>query len=274
MLDTIQTGARAPAPSKATAAFNRETVLGVHHYTDSLFRFETTRDPHFRFENGQFAMIGLEVDGKPLVRAYSMACANYEETLTFFSIKVANGPLTSRLQHIRRGDTVLVGRKPTGTLVQSSLLPGRRLYLLSTGTGIAPFAGVIRDPEVYDRYDTVVLVHGCRLAAETVFGHEVVNSVLESEFLGEVARGKLMHYPTTTREHSSHEGRVTELIDTGRLFTDLDLPPLDPAQDRVMICGGPQMLGDLKTMLEARGFAEGSGGAPASYVIEKAFAER
>ena len=274
MLDTAPTPMLAAAPSKALAAFNRETVLSVHHYTDSLFRFETTRDPHFRFENGQFAMIGLEVDGRPLVRAYSMASANYEETLTFFSIKVPNGPLTSRLQHVQPGDTVLIGRKPTGTLVQTSLLPGKRLYLLSTGTGIAPFAGVIKDPDIYDRYESVVLVHGCRLAAETVFGHEVVASVLESEFLGEVARGKLLHYPTTTREHSFHEGRVTDLIETGKLFADLGLPPLDPAQDRVMICGGPQMLIDLKAMLERRGFSEGSGGAPASYVIEKAFAER
>ena len=262
------------APSKASAAFNRETVLAVHHYTDNLFRFETTRDPHFRFENGQFAMIGLEVDGKPLVRAYSMASANYDETLTFYSIKVPNGPLTSRLQHIQPGDTVLIGRKPTGTLVQTSLLPGKRLYLLSTGTGIAPFAGVIKDPEVYDRYDTIVLVHGCRLVAELTFGHEIVQAVRDNGFLGEVARQKLLHFATTTREHSCHEGRVTDLIESGALFADLGLPPLDPTHDRVMICGGPQMLVDLKAMLAGRGFVEGTGGAPASYVIEKAFAER
>ncbi len=275
MLDV--TGAPAPQSKpalKASAAYNAETVLEVQHYTDTLFRFVTTRDPAFRFENGQFAMIGLEVDGKPLVRAYSMASANYDETLTFFSIKVANGPLTSRLQHVKVGDSVLIGRKATGTLIQSSLLPGKRLYLLSTGTGIAPFASIIRDPEVYDRYDSVILAHGCRTVAELTFGFEIVRDVLEHEFLGEVAAGKLLHYPTVTREAYRHQGRVTDLMDNGTIPADLGLPAFDPAHDRVMICGNPQMLADLRAMLPARGFVEGSGGAPGSFVIEKAFVER
>lgn len=265
--------AKTLAPAKS-AAFNYETVLSVHHYTESLFRFETTRDPAFRFESGQFAMIGLEVDGKPLLRAYSMASANYDETLTFFSIKVANGPLTSRLQHIKVGDTVLIGRKPTGTLVQSSLLPGKRLYLLSTGTGIAPFASIIRDPEIYDRYETVVLAHGCRTVPELTFGFEIVRDVKDHEFLGEVAADKLLHYPTVTREAFHHQGRVTDLTANGRMMADLGLPPLDPAHDRVMICGNPEMLNDLRAMLPPRGFVEGSGGEPGSFVIEKAFVER
>lgn len=274
MLDSAAVSAVKEAAPAKSAAFNYETVLEVQHYTDSLFRFVTTRDPAFRFENGQFAMIGLEVNGKPLLRAYSMASANYDETLTFFSIKVQDGPLTSRLQHIKVGDTVLIGRKPTGTLIQSSLLPGKRLYLLSTGTGIAPFAAVIRDPEVYDRYDTVVLAHGCRTVAELTFGFEIVKDVKEHEFLGEVAAPKLLHYPTVTREAFHHQGRVTDLIDSGKLPTDLGLPPIDPEHDRVMICGNPQMLADLRTMLPARGFVEGSGGSPGSFVIEKAFVER
>ena len=281
MLDVTTHATLRPAVSSAGApvakpsgAFNRERVLSVRHYTDRLFSFTTTRDPAFRFENGQFAMIGLEVEGRPLLRAYSIASANYEDDLEFFSIKVPDGPLTSRLQHIVAGDTVLVGRKPTGTLVQSSLLPGRRLYLLSSGTGLAPFAGIIKDPEIYERYETVVLVHGCRQVAELAFGTDVVHRVLTDEFLGEMAAGKLVHYPTVTREAYRNQGRVTDLIESGRLFADLGLPALDPAHDRVMICGNPQMLADLRTILDARGFREGSGSLPAAYVIEKAFVER
>ncbi len=190
----------APAKPKSGGAFNRETVLEVRHWTDRLFDFRTTRDPHFRFENGQFAMIGLEVDGKPLLRAYSMASANWEDDLGFYSIKVQDGPLTSRLQHIKVGDTVLVGRKPTGTLVQTSLLPGKRLYMLSTGTGLAPFASIIKDPVIYERYEACVLVHGCRIVDELKYGLELVQSVKDNEFIGEMAREKLIHYATATRE--------------------------------------------------------------------------
>ena len=264
----------AAAPAKKPGAFNRESVTYVRQFTDRLFAFRTTRDPSFRFENGQFVMIGLEVDGRPLLRAYSMASANYEDALEFYSIKVENGPLTSRLQHIEVGDEVLVGRKPTGTLVQSSLKPGKRLYLLSTGTGVAPFASVIKDPDVYDRYEKIILVHGCRQIEELQYGADIVKAAHDSEFLGEYAREKLVHYPTVTREPYLNNGRITAAIESGQLFEKLGVPALDPAHDRVMICGGPQVLSDLQTLLDQRGFEEGSGGAPGTYVIEKAFAER
>ena len=264
----------AVAQPKKLGAFNRETVTFVRQFTDRLFTFRTTRDPSFRFENGQFVMIGLEVDGRPLLRAYSMASANYEEELEFYSIKVENGPLTSRLQHIAVGDKVLVGRKPTGTLVQSSLLPGKRLYLLSTGTGVAPFASVIKDPDIYDRYEKIILVHGCRQIAELEYGADIVKAAHEHELLGEFSREKLVHYPTVTREPYVNTGRITSAIESGRMFDTLGVPALDPDHDRVMICGGPQVLSDLQDLLDARGFVEGSGAAPASYVIEKAFAER
>jgi len=263
-----------PAAKKAGGAFNRETVLEVQHYTDRLFRFRTTRDPHFRFVSGQFAMIGLEVEGKPLLRAYSMASANYEDDLEFFSIKVPDGPLTSRLQHIKVGDTVLVGRKPTGTLVQPSLLPGKRLYMFSTGTGIAPFASIVKDPEVYDLYDKLILVHGCRQVAELQYGLDFVAAAKANEFFGDIVTEKLIHYPTVTREPYQYQGRITDLINSGKFFADIGQPPLNPDEDRVMMCGSPELLHDLTKMLEERGFREGSGGDPASYVIEKAFVER
>jgi len=266
--------ATAPAKPKSGGAFNRETVLEVHHWTDRLFNFKTTRDPAFRFENGQFAMIGLEVDGKPLLRAYSMASANWEDDLEFYSIKVQDGPLTSRLQHIKVGDTVLIGRKPTGTLVQTSLLPGKRLYMLSTGTGLAPFASIIKDPVIYERYETNVLIHGCREVAELQYGLQLVQSVKDNEFIGEMAREKLVHYPTATREPYKNQGRIPDLINSGKLAADLGLPDLNPAEDRVMLCGSPEMLVSLVDLLKARGFKEGSGGDPQTYVIEKAFVER
>jgi ferredoxin--NADP+ reductase len=258
---------------KSGGAFNRETVLEVQHFTDRLFRFRTTRDPHFRFVNGQFAMIGIEVDGKPLLRAYSMASANYEDDLEFFSIKVPDGPLTSRLQHLKVGDTVLVGRKPTGTLVQSNLLPGKRLYMLSTGTGIAPFSSIVKDPEVYDLYDKLVLIHGCRQVAELQYGLDIVAAAKDNEFFGEIVQEKLIHYATVTREPYVHQGRITDLIESGKLFADIGQPAFNPAEDRVMLCGSPAMLKDLVTLLEANSFREGSSGDPASYVIEKAFVE-
>ncbi len=266
--------APAAAPKKSGGAFNRETVLEVQHYTDRLFRFRTTRDSAFRFINGQFAMIGLEVEGKPLLRAYSMASANYEDDLEFFSIKVPDGPLTSRLQHLKVGDKVLVGRKPTGTLVQSSLLPGKRLYMFSTGTGIAPFSSIIKDPEVYDLYDNLILVHGCREVAELQYGFDIVKAAQDNEFFGEIVREKLIHYPTVTREPFQYQGRATNLIENGKLFDDIGQPPLDPAEDRVMICGSPGLLRDLVKMLQDRGFREGSSGDPATFVIEKAFVEQ
>ncbi|WP_119154069.1 ferredoxin--NADP reductase [Caldimonas tepidiphila] len=256
------------------SAFNEERVLSVHHWTDRLFTFTTTRDQSLRFSNGHFTMIGLRVDGKPLLRAYSIVSANYEEHLEFLSIKVPDGPLTSRLQHIKVGDTIIVGRKPTGTLLIDYLLPGKRLYLLSTGTGLAPFMSIIRDPETYEKFEQVVLVHGVRQADELAYHDLVVEHLPQHEFLGEFVKGKLLYYPTVTREPYRNMGRVTELIENGKLFEDLKVPVIDPANDRVMICGSPAMLRDLKHMLEHRGFKEGNTTRPGDFVIERAFAEQ
>jgi ferredoxin--NADP+ reductase len=256
------------------AAFDHQQVTAVRHWTDRLFEFRTTRDRGFRFLNGQFVMIGLEVDGKPLVRAYSIASANYEDELAFYSIKVPDGPLTSRLQQIRVGDRVLVGRKPTGTLVQDSLLPGRRLYLVSTGTGIAPFASIIKDPDVYDRFETVVLVHGCRFIAELGYGRDRVALARTDEVMADIIGDRLLYYPTVTREPFEHTGRVTALLESGRLPADLGLPPLSPQDDRVMICGSEAVLADMIGLMKAFGFTEGSASRPGTYVIEKAFAEK
>lgn len=255
------------------SAFNKEQVLSVRHWTDTLFSFTTTRDPGFRFLNGQFTMMGLEVEGRPLLRAYSMASANYEENLEFFSIKVPDGPLTSRLQKIKEGDIILVGRKATGTLVTDNLLPGKRLLLLSTGTGLAPFASLIKDPEVYDQYEQVVLVHGCRLVSELTYGEQLVQRLREDEVLAELT-DKLIYYPTVTREPFQNRGRVTDLIESGKLFDDIGLPRLDIESDRVMLCGNPSMLEDLRLLFESRGFEEGNHSEPGHFVIEKAFVER
>ncbi|MBN9082089.1 MAG: ferredoxin--NADP(+) reductase [Rhizobiales bacterium 62-17] len=256
------------------SAFNKEQVLSVRHWTDTLFSFTTTRDPGFRFLNGQFTMMGLEVEGRPLLRAYSMASANYEENLEFFSIKVPDGPLTSRLQKIKEGDIILVGRKATGTLVTDNLHPGKRLLLLSTGTGLAPFASLIKDPEIYDQYEKVVLVHGCRLVSELTYGEQLVQRAREDEVLSEFVNDKLIYYPTVTREPFQNRGRVTDLIESGKLFDDIGLPHLDRETDRVMLCGNPSMLEDLRRLFEERGFDEGNHSEPGHFVIEKAFVER
>jgi ferredoxin--NADP+ reductase len=256
------------------SAFNEERVLSVRHWTDRLFTFTTTRDPALRFSNGHFTMIGLRVDGKPLVRAYSIVSANYEDHLEFLSIKVPDGPLTSRLQHIRVGDSIVVGRKPTGTLVLDYLLPGKRLYLLSTGTGLAPFMSIIRDPETYERFEQIVLVHGVRQVDELAYHDLLTRHLPQHEVLGELVTSQLRYYPTVTRETYHTMGRVTELMENGKLFTDLKVPSLDAAHDRVMICGSPAMLRDLKHMLEKRGFREGNTSIPGDFVIERAFAEQ
>ena len=253
---------------------NEERVLSVHHWTDTLFSFTTTRDPSLRFSNGHFTMIGLRVDGKPLLRAYSIASANYEEHLEFFSIKVPGGPLTSRLQHLEVGDTVIVGRKPTGTLVSDYLLPGKRLYMLSTGTGLAPFLSIVRDPDIYERFDQLILVHGVRQVDELAYHDLLVEHLPNHEFLGEMVTDKLRYYPTVTREDFRNMGRITSLIESGKLFEDLGVPALDPAVDRVMICGSSDMLRDLKEMLEERGFKEGTTSTPGDFVVERAFAEK
>jgi ferredoxin--NADP+ reductase len=257
------------------SAFNEETVLSVHHWTDRLFSFTTTRDPSLRFSNGHFTMIGLrKEDGKPLLRAYSIASANYEEHLEFLSIKVPDGPLTSRLQNIKVGDTIIVGKKPTGTLVTDYLLPGKHLYLLSTGTGLAPFLSIVRDPETYERFDQVIVVHGVRQVEELAYHDMLTEHLPAHEFLGEMVTDKLRYYPTVTRESYRNMGRITELLQNGKLFKDLDLPEFDPAIDRVMLCGSPGMLVDLKHMLEDRGFVEGNTSTPGHFVVERAFAEK
>ncbi|MBK1687368.1 ferredoxin--NADP reductase [Rubrivivax gelatinosus] len=256
------------------SAFNEERVLSVHHWTDRLFTFTTTRDQSLRFSNGHFTMIGLRVEGKPLLRAYSIVSPNYEEHLEFLSIKVPNGPLTSRLQHIQVGDSIIVGRKPTGTLLIDYLLPGKRLYLFSTGTGLAPFMSIIRDPETYEKFEKVILVHGVRQVDELAYHDLLTRNLPEHEFLGEMIQSQLLYYPTVTRENYHNRGRITELIQSGKMFDDLDPPMLDPIHDRVMICGSPAMLRDLKHMLEGMRFKEGNTTTPGDFVIERAFADQ
>ena len=256
------------------SAFNEERVLSVHHWTDKLFTFTTTRDESMRFSNGHFTMIGLRVNDKPLLRAYSIVSANYEDHLEFLSIKVPDGPLTSRLQHIKVGDSVIVGRKPTGTLLIDYLLPGKRLYLLSTGTGLAPFMSIIRDPATYEAFEQVVLVHGVRQADELAYHDLVTDHLPKHEILGEMIEKQLLYYPTVTREEFRNMGRITELIESNKLTDDLGLPPINAAEDRVMLCGSPGLLVDLKHMLEAKGFKEGNTSTPGDFVIERAFAEK
>jgi len=256
------------------SAFLEERVLSVHHWTDRLFSFTTTRDQALRFSNGHFTMIGLRVNDKPLLRAYSIVSPNYEEHLEFLSIKVPDGPLTSRLQHIQVGDKIVVGRKPTGTLLIDYLLPGKNLYLLSTGTGMAPFLSIIRDPDTYERFEKVILVHGVREVKELAYHDYITQELPKHEFLGEMVSQQLLYYPTVTREPFKNQGRLTDAIENGKLFSDLGLPSLDPTRDRVMICGSPQMLKDLKRMLEERQFKEGNTSTPGDFVIERAFAEQ
>ena len=254
--------------------FLEERVLTVHHWTDRLFSFTTTRGQGLRFSNGHFTMIGLMVDGKPLLRAYSVVSANYEEHLEFLSIKVPNGPLTSRLQHIQVGDTILVGKKPTGTLLIDYLLPGKRLYLISTGTGLAPFMSVIRDPDTYEKFQEVILIHGVREVAELAYHDYITQELPRHEILGEMVSKQLKYYPTVTREPFKHQGRINELIENGKLAADLGLPQLNALEDRVMLCGSPEMLASLKTLLEKRDFEEGSTTRPGDFVIERAFVEK
>ena len=257
------------------SAFLEETVLSVHHWTDRLFSFTTTRDTTLRFSNGHFTMIGLRQDnGKPLLRAYSIVSANYEEHLEFLSIKVQDGPLTSQLQHIKVGDKIVVGRKPTGTLLIDYLLPGKNLYLLGTGTGVAPFLSVIRDPDTYERFEKVVLVHGVREVAELAYHDYLMHELPQHEFFGEMVTNQFLYYPTVTREPFRNQGRMTDLLEAGKIEADLGLSKLDPANDRVMLCGSPAMLRDLKHMLEQRGFIEGNTTKPGDFVVERAFVEQ
>lgn len=255
--------------------FNVERVLSVHHWNDSLFSFRTTRNQGLRFENGQFVMIGLEVEGRPLLRAYSLASANHEEYLEFFSIKVPNGPLTSRLQHLQPGDSLMVSRKPTGTLVLGDLLLGRHLYLLSTGTGLAPFISLIQDPEVYERFEKVILVHGVRQVSELAYRAFITEELPQNEYFGEQVRQQLIYYPTVTRERFDNEGRLTDLMRSGKLFQDIGLPALNSADDRAMICGSPSMLAETSEVLDAFGLQVSPRmGEPGDYLIERAFVEK
>jgi ferredoxin--NADP+ reductase len=256
------------------SAFTSETVLAVQHYTDRLFRFRTTRSPAFRFRTGEFVMMGLEIDGKPLVRAYSIASPNWDEELEFYSIKVPDGPLTSKLQHIQVGDTIIVGKKPTGTLLIDYLLPAKNLYLIGTGTGVAPFLSIIRDPDTYERFEKVVLIHGVREVKELAYHDYLTNELPNHEFLGEIVKDALVYYPTVTREAFTNQGRITDLISSGKFFTDIGEQAFDRERDRIMICGSPEMLKDLKALLEQRGFNEGSTSKPGDFVIERAFAEK
>lgn len=256
------------------SALREERVLEVKHWTDRLFSFVTTRDPGFRFASGQFTMIGLQVDAKPLLRAYSIASPNHEDCLEFLSIKVPDGPLTARLQHIAPGDCVIVGRKATGTLVADYLLPGKRLYLLGTGTGLAPFLSVVRDPETYERFAEVIVVHGVRTVDELAYRDLLTRELPADEFLGETIRRQLRYYPTVTREPFPTMGRITDLIRNGSLFRDLGVPDLNAACDRVMVCGSPDMVRDLRDLLARRCFVEGNTGEPGHFVVERAFAEQ
>jgi ferredoxin/flavodoxin---NADP+ reductase len=257
------------------SSYHQQPVLDVRHWTETLFSFKTARPPELRFDSGQFIMVGLLVDDKPLMRAYSIASAIYDDCLEFLSIKVPDGPLTSRLKHVKAGDLILIGRKPVGTLVASDLRPGRHLYLFASGTGLAPFLSIIKDPYVYERFERVVLVHGVRWVNELAYRDFITTELPADEHIGEIVRQKLLYYPAVTREPFRNQGRITQLISSGRLFDDLCLPPLQAQDDRAMVCGSPAMLADLSELLNTRGLrVSPSLGVQGDYVIERAFAEK
>jgi len=255
------------------SGFIEARVTSVRHWNDTLFSFRTSRDATFRFKNGHFIMMGLPQEGKPLMRAYSIASANYENELEFFSIKVPNGALTSQLKNVVVGDKILLSKKPTGTLLQENLLPGRNLYLLSTGTGLAPFMSIIKDPEIYENFDRVILIHGVRQVSELAYSEAITQDLPMDEFMGEEIKNKLIYYPTVTREQYENQGRLTDLMKSGKLFSDIGLPDFDVESDRFMICGSPAMLKDCCQMLDERGFKESRQGRVGHYVIERAFVE-
>jgi ferredoxin--NADP+ reductase len=263
---TTETAPRKPALPDA------QTVTQVKHWTDRLFSFRVTRPASLRFRSGEFVMIGLPGDGgKPLLRAYSIASPSWDDELEFYSIKVPDGPLTSRLQHIRPGDQIILRPKPVGTLVHDALLPGKRVWFLATGTGIAPFASLMRDPETYEKFDQVVMMHTCREAAELDYGRELVASLETDPLIGEMVAGKLLYYPTTTRQAGPRMGRITDNMTSGKVFADLGIPAMDRAQDRAMICGSLAFNIDVKAVLEGFGLREGANSEPLEYVVEKAF---
>jgi ferredoxin--NADP+ reductase len=258
-----------------SSKFKPETVLDVIHWNDTLFSFKTTREAGLRFRNGEFIMIGLaQEDAKPIMRAYSIASANHEEYLEFFSIKVQDGALTSKLQHLTKGDEVLIGSKPTGTLVIDDLKDGRNLFLIGTGTGLAPFLSIIKDPETYERFNKVVLFHGMRFVNEMAYHKMLTEELHEHEYLGEMVSEQLIYYPCVTRERYQNQGRITDLINTGKLCEDIGLPMLDPKVDRVMLCGSPSMLKETCEILDQKGFEESrKKGVQGDYVVERAFVE-
>lgn len=248
-----------------------ETVVSVRHYTDRLFSFRVTRPQSLRFRSGEFVMIGLPNAEKPVFRAYSVASPAWDDELEFFSIKVPDGPLTSELQKIQPGDTVLIRPKATGTLVLDALTPAKRLFMISTGTGVAPFASLLRDPETYEKFEQVILTHTCRDRAELVYGQELVANLENDPLIGELTHGRVRLYNSTTREPSERMGRITALINSGKFYEDLGIEKLNPETDRVMICGSMHMLRDVKELVEGLGFVEGSLSSPASFVVERAF---
>ena len=260
------------SPDKALSPPDAQVVTSVRHWTDQLFSFRVTRPRSLRFRSGEFVMIGLAGDdGRPLLRAYSIASPSWDEELEFYSIIVPDGPLTSRLRHVAPGDPIILRPKPVGTLVHDALTPASRLWLFATGTGIAPFASLVRDPETFERFDRVILTHTCRTVAELGYGHDVVARAMDDPLVGEEARAKLLHYPTTTRDPSERTGRITDLLESGAVLDDLGMPPLSPATDRAMVCGSLGLNTDLKAILEGFGLREGANSSPAEYVVEKAF---
>jgi len=248
-----------------------ETILDVQHWTEDLFSFRLTRPAEFRFRSGEFVMIGLMDKKKPILRAYSIASPSWDNGLNFYSIKVANGPLTSRLQHLKEGEKILLGRKPTGTLVLDALKPGKRLFLLSTGTGVAPFASILREPETFEKFDDIILTHTCRGTSDLSYSAAMIETLKDDPLVGATAPGRVKYFASTTREASPQQGRITDLISSGVFFSALDIPKLDPTTDRVMICGSTAMINDTKNILQAAGLNEGSNAAPGEFVVEKAF---
>ncbi len=266
-----EVGSARPTEFPIPAGVYAERVVSVRHYTDRLFSFRITRPQAFRFRSGEFVMIGLPNAEKPVFRAYSIASPAWDEEIEFFSIKVPDGPLTQHLQKIQPGDTVLMRQKSTGTLVLDALTPAKRLWMISTGTGIAPFASLMRDPETYEKFEQVILTHTCRDVAELVYGNDLAQGLVDDPLIGELAAGRFTHYATTTRENHPKMGRITTLIESGQLFTDLEVQPFDPAVDRVMICGSMDMIRDVKALVETFGLTEGANNKPAEFVVERAF---
>ena len=250
-----------------------ETVLEVQHWSKRLFSLRISRPKTFRFRSGEFVMLGLFKNDSPLLRAYSITSPSWEETLEFLSIKVQNGPLTSCLQHIKPGDSLLLSKKATGTLTLDSLRAGERLYLFSTGTGVAPFASLIRDPETYSKFDKIILTHTCRSVSELEYGKNIIAHINSDPLVGEIAKDNLVYFSSVTQDNYDHVGRITTFINNGKLFQLIGEPPLSPINARAMICGSLDMIRDISAILEQKGFSSGSNAKPGEFVIERAFVD-